>query len=143
MPGFLLIEGDAYPVALQSVGKGGYRGAGSEYSGDVACDGDHIWVHYDGQAYDLVWQDAVTHFAEAAGIVASDVARAPMPGSAVSVLVAAGGSVTAGETMMVIESMKLETAIGAPRDGRVEIVHVAIGQSFERDALLVSLGVEP
>jgi biotin carboxyl carrier protein len=38
-----------------------------------------------------------------------------------------------------MESMKMETTIAAPRDGVVEAVHFAPGQTFDRDALLLSL----
>ena len=49
---------------------------------------------------------------------------------------------TRGDTLLVIESMKLETAIKAPRDGMVETVHVADGRTFERSAPLVTLAPE-
>jgi 3-methylcrotonyl-CoA carboxylase alpha subunit len=42
----------------------------------------------------------------------------------------------------VIESMKLETAIKAPRDGLVATVHVAVGKTFDRAAPLVTLAPE-
>ncbi|WP_380877288.1 hypothetical protein ACFB49_12190 [Sphingomonas sp. DBB INV C78] len=133
MPGFFLIDGIAHPAAL-------LPGAAFDVAGvTVAIDGDHIWVHLDGETHELVWQDAITHYEEEAGGSADDVARAPMPGSVIQVAVAAGDAVAAGETMMIIESMKLETAIKAPRDGVVDAVHVAVGQTFERDAALVSL----
>lgn len=138
MPGFFLIDGVAHPATLPP-------GQLSPATGAVAAvDGDHVWVHLDGQAHLLVWQDAITHFEEEADDGADDVARAPMPGSVIQVAVAPGESVAAGETMMVIESMKLETAIRAPRDGVVAAVHLAIGQTFDRDAALVTLeGVTP
>jgi len=41
-----------------------------------------------------------------------------------------------------MESMKLETTIAAPREGIVQAVHVALGQTFERDAPLVTLKTE-
>jgi biotin carboxyl carrier protein len=50
-----------------------------------------------------------------------------------------GQSVTAGETLMVIESMKLETAIKAWRDGAVAAVHVGVGQTFQRGTPLLAL----
>ena len=52
---------------------------------------------------------------------------------------AAGSSVTKGETLLVIESMKLQTTIAAWRDGLVEAIHVAPGASFERGAALATL----
>jgi len=50
-----------------------------------------------------------------------------------------GQSVARGETLLVMESMKMETTIIAPRDGVIEVVHFAVGQTFDRDALLLSL----
>lgn len=137
MPGFLRIESEAYPVSL----------ARDEPplpdALEIARDGDHIWIHHQGRAYEFVWQDAVTHFAEESGAAASDVARAPMPGAVVSIAIAEGDIVTTGETLLIIESMKLETAIRAPRDGVVETLHVTTGQNFDRDALLVTLEAQP
>lgn len=133
MPGFFLIDGIAHPAALAP----GARN--TDPAATVAVDGDHIWVHLDGRAHLLVWQDAITHFEEEAGGDTDDVARAPMPGSVIQVAVAPGDAVVAGDIMMLIESMKLETAIKAPRDGTVAAVHMIVGQTFERDAALVTL----
>ena len=68
-----------------------------------------------------------------------DIAQAPMPGTVIAVQVKPGESVTRGQTMMVIESMKLETAIVAWRDGVIKTLHVAPGQTFDRAAPLVTL----
>jgi len=57
----------------------------------------------------------------------------------VAVQIKPGERVTRGQTMMVIESMKLETAIVAWRDGVIETLHVSAGQTFERAAPLVTL----
>lgn len=133
MPGFFLIDGVAHPAALLP------RRDTRASDAIVAVDGDHIWVHVGGQAHLLVWQDAITHFEEEAGEGADDIARAPMPGSVIQISVAPGDAVQTGETMMIIESMKLETAIKASRDGTVALVHLTVGQTFERDAALVTL----
>ncbi|PTD24492.1 acetyl-CoA carboxylase biotin carboxyl carrier protein subunit [Sphingomonas fennica] len=135
MPGFFLIDGVAHPAALAPAD----LKASPPEEAIVAKDGDHIWVHVDGAAHELVWQDPITHFEEESASGGDDVARAPMPGSVIQVAVTDGDSVTEGEIMMVIESMKLETAIKAPRDGVVMTVHRAIGQTFERDAALITL----
>ena len=133
MPGFFLIEGKAYPVARISGVAPDPRGA------RVAVNGDHVWIHYDGCAHELIWQDAISHHAAATVDKIDDIARAPMPGTVVAVLVVTDDLVRAGDTMVIIESMKLETSIKAPRDGVVQTVHVEVGLAFERDALLVTL----
>jgi 3-methylcrotonyl-CoA carboxylase alpha subunit len=62
-----------------------------------------------------------------------------MPGTVVALKVAPGDAVTAGTVLMVIESMKLETQIRASQDGIVERVHVKESDSFDRNAILVTL----
>jgi biotin carboxyl carrier protein len=62
-----------------------------------------------------------------------------MPGKVVRVLVAAGDQVQAGQGLVVVEAMKMENEIGAPRAGRVSRVEVVTGQNVETGARLVVL----
>lgn len=105
----------------------------------VVVDGDVAYVHLDGRAYTIAYQSPLDLYGRGAGDLGENVARAPMPGSVVEVTAKPGDDVRAGDTLMIIESMKLETAIKAGCDGVVETVHVALGQTFERDAALVTL----
>lgn len=104
-----------------------------------AIAGDEIFLHIDGRHYQLKHHEPVRRFASGGGEEANAAARAPMPGTVVRLVAAAGQSVTAGDPILVIESMKLETTIRAWRDGEVAELHVAEGQTFERGTLLVSL----
>jgi biotin carboxyl carrier protein len=61
---------------------------------------------------------------------------APMPGKIVRVLVASGEEVPAGHGLMVIEAMKMENELRAPRHGTVQQVAVREGQTVETGALL-------
>ena len=99
--------------------------------------GSSIWVHAFGRAFELSVIDPVER-AAAAG-QHSDVAVAPMPGTVVAVRVAPGEAVTAGQTLVVIESMKMESEIAAERDGVVDRVLVAVGDTFDRGAALAAL----
>ena len=105
----------------------------------IATRGDEVFVHLDGEAYSLRYEHPLDRLAAKAGGGAADNIRAPMPGSLVSVNVKAGNAVTKGQTLLVMESMKMETSIGAPRDGVVASVQFEKGQTFDRDALLLSL----
>jgi len=67
---------------------------------------------------------------------------APMPGVVASMAVAEGRAVVAGDLLMTIEAMKMETALHAERDGTVEAVHVAAGQSVEAKDLLLEFARE-
>ncbi len=69
----------------------------------------------------------------------SDVARAPMPGLAISVMVKPGDVVVDGQPMVIIESMKMQTEICASRAGIVDQVNVRIGETFAQKAPLVTL----
>ena len=62
---------------------------------------------------------------------------APMPGVVASMAVAEGRAVVAGDLLMTIEAMKMETALHAERDGTVAAVHVAAGQSVDAKDLLL------
>ena len=72
----------------------------------------------------------------------SNAARAPMPGVVVDIHVAEGEHIVKGQSMMTIESMKILTTIQAPRHGKVEKIHFAPDQPFEKGAILVSLSPE-
>ena len=62
-----------------------------------------------------------------------------MPGRVVLVKTRAGDSVTAGQELLVIEAMKMELALKAPRDGTVAEVRAVVGDFVEADAVLVTL----
>ncbi|HEV2186098.1 MAG TPA: biotin/lipoyl-containing protein, partial [Stellaceae bacterium] len=64
---------------------------------------------------------------------------APMPGKVVQLLVAAGDNVRRGQPLIVIEAMKMEHTIAAPRDGAVETVSYAVGDLVEEGAELIAL----
>ena len=62
---------------------------------------------------------------------------APMPGVVASVAVVAGKPVKAGDLLLTIEAMKMETGIHADHDGEVKAVHVAPGAQIDAKDLLV------
>ena len=68
--------------------------------------------------------------------------RAPMPGRIVAVPVKAGDAVTKGQTVVVLEAMKMEHALTAPFDGVVEAVNVAVGDQAPDGAVLAAVASE-
>lgn len=65
--------------------------------------------------------------------------KAPMPGLIVAVPVVEGQEVSAGQTVVILESMKMQNELKAPREGTVQRVHVSTGQSVEQSKLLVTI----
>ena len=65
--------------------------------------------------------------------------HAPMPGVVVSLLVTAGQQVKTGDALLVIESMKLQMTISATLTGEVAALPFAVGQTFQRNDMLVRL----
>ncbi|WP_415209133.1 acetyl-CoA carboxylase biotin carboxyl carrier protein subunit [Rudaea sp.] len=112
---------------------------GREFDLVVAVAGDDVHVHLDGETFQLRHRHPLERLAMQGQGSADDTIRAPMPGSIVLVAVAVGDAVARGQTLLVMESMKMETTLIAPRDGVVQAVHFAQGRSFERDAVLLSL----
>lgn len=140
----LHIGGREVPVNLhlEDDGSGVLTVRGSSRRIAVAVHGDDVFVHLDGEAHQLRYEHPLARLAAASGGSAEDNVRAPMPGSIVSVAVKAGDAVKKGQTLLVMESMKMETTIAAPRDGVIATVTYDKGQTFDRDALLLSLESE-
>lgn len=103
----------------------------------VAVDGDRVFVHLRGTDYEITMTPVLERLAHAGHGAADDQIRAPMPGTVVVMHAAPGQAVTRGQALLVMESMKLETTVTAPRDGVLKAILVAKGQTFDRDALLV------
>ncbi len=66
--------------------------------------------------------------------------KAPLPGSIVKIVVKEGDSVKRGDTLLTMESMKMENEIKAEFDGVVTAIKVAAGQNVMQDDDLVVLG---
>ncbi len=69
----------------------------------------------------------------------SDRVQAPMPGRIVAVRTSVGASVVAGTELVVMEAMKMEITLRAPRDGSIEAVSAVTGDFVEADAVLVRM----
>lgn len=64
----------------------------------------------------------------------------PMPGTILSVNVAAGDSVKRGQVLMILEAMKMENEIMCPRDGKLLSLNTTKGASVETGTLLCVIG---
>ncbi|MDP8977764.1 MAG: acetyl/propionyl-CoA carboxylase subunit alpha, partial [Actinomycetota bacterium] len=134
--------GDAAPVDAAVQDDGGtllvtLAGLSRRYR--RASDGGTLWLARDGRVWSLREEGAL----EAArhDVAGPPVGRllSPMPGTVTVVGVEKGQAVTAGQTLLVVEAMKMEHAITAPADGVVEELAVRPGDPVALQQTLVVL----
>jgi len=124
--------GDA--SAILSIGERRFRLLGARRK-------DAILVAVGPRTFDFVPAESGARRARG-GLAASEV-TAPMPGKVLKVLVKDGDRVSAGQPLVVIEAMKMETALAAESDAMIKRVRVAPGDNIDHGAVLVELSPVP
>ncbi len=110
---------------------------GKHVSACVSSDGAKRWVTVNGQTFVLTKSPGTKRGGgkhEHSGELS-----APMPGQVRAVNVKEGDAVTKGQTLLVLEAMKMEIRIQAPMDGIVSSVSAEVGQTVEREQSLVKI----
>ena len=97
----------------------------------------YVWVN--GKSFSFEKLSAGARSLRTSDEVAEEILRAPMPGQVRQVLVREGARVERGQTLLLLEAMKMEIRIQASRDGTVAKLHVGEGASVEKDAVLVEM----
>ena len=107
----------------------------------AARSGDDYFVHMDGHVIRL--QRVVGSVADAASSGKFDgTIMPPMPGNIVKVMVSEGDTVKQGETLLIMESMKMEQPITTPEAGVVKAIHVREGELAELTRVLVEIDIQ-
>src|SRR5690606_7796493 len=101
----------------------------------VALQAGRIDVH-DGERRLVLRPLAMYRHEDAGQAAGDDRILAPMPGRVVALRVAVGDRVEAGQELAVLEAMKMELALKAPRGGVVAELHAAAGDFVEADSVL-------
>ncbi|MEW6320303.1 MAG: biotin/lipoyl-containing protein [Acidobacteriota bacterium] len=134
------VEHEGRTYAVSPAGPGLYRvsDGASQWTIAVAGPADDCWVWVDGRTA----AGAVTpagsgrprrRSAGDAGMMA------PMPATVVNVLVTPGATVAKGDTVVLLEAMKMELPVRAPRDGIVTAVRCTAGKLVQPGVALVEL----
>lgn len=140
----LVLAVDGRPYRIEDLGAPGtglisLSIEGERLEGARLVDGHEIVLRAEGASHRITWLDGAE---EASGASSHSELRAPMPGAVVEVHAVAGQHLAAGDPILTIESMKLQTVLGAPRGGVLAEVPVAAGELFGKDDILARLEEE-
>jgi 3-methylcrotonyl-CoA carboxylase alpha subunit len=127
-------------VKVERTGDGVYRveDEGRLHTVFVAGAAGSRWAFYDGRVYR---EESLTRPPEAHDR-RSDLAlplTAPMPATVLKILVQPGAKVSRGETLLILEAMKMELPLRASTDGVVVAVHCREGELVQPETVLVEL----
>ncbi|MEU4270320.1 biotin carboxylase N-terminal domain-containing protein [Streptomyces sp. NPDC026092] len=146
--------GGVFAVALgsspEAPGRDSGRGGVGETSADhvtvhfdgvvhhfhVARSPEGLWLGRDGDSWHLQDHDPVAAALSGARHGGADTLAAPMPGTVTVVKVAVGDEVEAGQSLLVVEAMKMEHVISAPHAGTVTELDVTPGSTVAMDQIL-------
>ena len=111
---------------------------GKRLTAYVSSENARRWVTVNGQTF-LLTKSSGAHSRGHGGQHARGELTAPMPGQVRAVNVSEGDVVTKGQTLLVLEAMKMEIRIHAPQDGVVKKLFVQQGQTVEREQTLLNV----
>lgn len=136
-----LVNGVAYAVEVldRQPGVLSLRFDGRPLTFYWAQDGSRKWISQGGCTY---WLDPPAQRASQRGGEGdgNTAVRAPMPAQVLAVQVASGDPVERGQVLLLLEAMKMEIQVKSPAAGRVNRLLAAVGQTVDRDQLLVEIG---
>jgi len=108
-----------------------------------ARDGDTLWLGRDGHTWALTRHRVGDPGDRPGAAGAGDgVVRSPMPGTVLVVKAQAGDRVSEGQPLLIVEAMKMEHTVTAPRDGVVAELLAQAGRPVEMDAVLAVVAEE-
>jgi biotin carboxyl carrier protein len=104
--------------------------------------GKSLTIKVNGRHYPVVLKDKFDILLEKMGMNSNAGAkvnhvRAPMPGLIIQLKVKDGDHVKAGDTLLILEAMKMENIIKAPGDAIVRSVKVTMGEGVEKNQVLI------
>lgn len=140
--GSLLVNGEPRTVDFLALGPSLYSVITNDASLQVVIEEEKgkYSVLMDGRMYEgQVLDERALLLAQRKGTLGggSGDVESPMPGLIVEVPVAEGDAVTAGQTVVILESMKMQNELKSPIDGTVTAVNASAGQSVDKGAVLV------
>ena len=129
-------------TVVTEVGNGVYR---VEHDGHaevvyVAGQSDDLWAFWNGHVFrGSFGEEPIPAAGPTAQMDVLQTVTAPMPASVLKVLVEPGASVKKGDTLIILEAMKMELPLRAAGDGTVSAVNCREGELVRPDTVLVEL----
>lgn len=124
----LLIGGKSYEVYARQISKPDEKGRRYE-------------IHLAGQRFEVHVEDerakALAGSIKSAHETGVAMVRAPMPGLVLGIPLEVGASVTRGQTVVILEAMKMENDLASPLAGKIKEVRVSKGQAVNQGDVLV------
>lgn len=142
--GRVLIDGEERDVDFLNLGGSLYSLITENKSFEAVIDDDEgrIDVMMRGRLFEAQVLDerAMLLMQRRGGMVdSSGEVYAPMPGLIVDVTVAEGYAVAKGQTVVILESMKMQNELKSPIDGTARAIHAVAGQAVDKNDLLVEI----
>jgi biotin carboxyl carrier protein len=116
---------------------------------------EHTWMVVNERPYELLFDPDLRWVASKKGLHPVEVRdleamaprhrtgdgrlKAPIPGLIARYLVNIGDEVKSGQPVVILEAMKMENEVRSPMNGRVEAIHVSVGETVTRGTLLVEI----
>ncbi|HSG43965.1 MAG TPA: biotin/lipoyl-containing protein [Anaerolineales bacterium] len=111
---------------------------GERVTAYVSSENAKRWVTINGRTYLLTKQTGSRKSGGGHHHIAGEL-TAPMPGQIRAINVSEGDEVTKGQTLIVLEAMKMEMKIQAPSNGTVSKLFVKQGETVEREQMLIEV----
>ncbi|MCB9340238.1 MAG: acetyl-CoA carboxylase biotin carboxyl carrier protein subunit [Lewinellaceae bacterium] len=97
-----------------------------------------------GQLFQVDIADAFDQLVDKMGLSATVIhkiseIRAPMPGLVLDIAVEPGQTIVHGDTLLILEAMKMENVIKSPGEGMVKAIHTDKGKAVEKGEILIEL----
>ncbi len=99
-------------------------------------------INVNGTDYEIAVKDKYDLLLQQLGMNAkssttAQVVKAPMPGLIIQIMATDAEEVKKGDSLLILEAMKMENVIKSPRDGKIKKIHIALKQAVEKNQVLV------